>query len=164
MGHFSSFNLIYTTFLQISLASFISLSTLGAQFSNNFTPGLAGAALTLIEKPNISQESFPVKVASIQEAIATQAKAEGVNPTLAQDIAFCESTNRQYAAGGQVLRGKKNPADVGLFQINEKYHLEKSRELGYDIYSSEGNIGYAMWLLKNEGNRHWNSSRRCWQA
>ena len=96
--------------------------------------------------------------------IEQKAKEMGINGDLAQDIAFCESTNRQFAEDGSVLRGKQNPSDLGLFQINEKYHLEKSRELGFDIRATEGNIGYAMWLIKREATRHWRSSKSCWRG
>jgi hypothetical protein len=82
---------------------------------------------------------------------------------VAQSIAYCESTNRQYDSNtGQALRGNQNALDVGLFQINEKYHLRKSQELGFDIYTTEGNIDYAMWLLKTQGSGPWIWSKPCW--
>jgi len=99
---------------------------------------------------------------SLDEIITAKAKENGVNPTLASNIAYCESTDRQFDSSGEPLRGKRNPGDVGLFQINEKYHLKTSQSLGHDIYTTEGNIDYAMWLLKNEGSQHWNSSKPCW--
>jgi len=99
---------------------------------------------------------------SISERIESQAKEVGVDPILAHKIAFCESTLRQFNEDGSVLHGVHNSSDVGVFQINEKYHLAKSRELGYDIYTTDGNIGYAMYLLKKEGSRHWHWSKPCW--
>jgi hypothetical protein len=100
---------------------------------------------------------------SIPELIAIHSKEQGVDVKLAQAIAFCESTNRQFIDDNMTpLRGLHNPLDVGIFQINEKYHLEKSQELGFDIYTITGNIDYALWLLKNGGSRHWNWSRPCW--
>ncbi|MEX0918721.1 MAG: hypothetical protein WDZ85_02020 [Candidatus Paceibacterota bacterium] len=87
----------------------------------------------------------------------------GLDARLTTSIAFCESTDRQYdERTGQPLRGLVNPKDVGLFQINETFHQDKSAELGFDIYTLEGNVGYALWLLENEGTRHWNASRPCW--
>ena len=77
-------------------------------------------------------------------------------------IAKCESDFRQYTSDGEVMRGEKNPDDVGIFQINEKYHLEGSQALGFDIHKTNDNIDYAMWLMKKEGNRHWNWSKPCW--
>jgi len=100
---------------------------------------------------------------SLDQVITAKARENGVNPTLASNIAYCESTNRQFDDLGKPLRGERNPKDIGLFQINEKYHLKTSQDLGYDIYTTEGNIDYAMWLLKNEGSQHWDYSKLCWR-
>ena len=35
------------------------------------------------------------------------------------DIAFCESTFRQFNENGDTLRGKENYLDIGVMQINE---------------------------------------------
>ncbi len=100
---------------------------------------------------------------SIADRITRAAKSFGVDPTLAREIAYCESSLRQFnSKTGEVVRGLRNPSDIGLFQINEKYHLERSRELGFDIHTTEGNIYYALYLLKQEGSRHWNWSKPCW--
>ncbi len=78
------------------------------------------------------------------------------------DIARCESTFAQYDKDGQVIRGKANPSDVGVMQINEKFHAEKAKELGYDLYTIEGNVNYAKYLYQNEGAAPWKSSSKCW--
>ncbi len=98
----------------------------------------------------------------IVEYIDKKAKEVSFDASLAHKIAFCESTLRQFDKEGQIIRGIHNQSDIGLFQINEKYHLTKSRELGYDIYTIEGNIDYAFYLLKKEGTRHWYWSKPCW--
>jgi hypothetical protein len=77
------------------------------------------------------------------------------------DVARCESSNRQYNSKGEVLRGEVNSKDIGLFQINERYHLEKSIELGYDIYTTMGNIKYARYLYDHEGIKPWSWSAKC---
>ena len=64
------------------------------------------------------------------------------------EISYCESRFRQYDKDGSVLRGIQNNKDVGLFQINEKYHLERAKKMGYDIYSPEGYMAYARLLFK----------------
>lgn len=92
----------------------------------------------------------------------TESLAYGLDPDLSLRIARCESELRQYNKDGEVLRGIHNPQDVGIFQINEKYHLQDSQKLGLDIYSAEGNIEYAMEIMKRDGVRHWNYSRACW--
>lgn len=82
-------------------------------------------------------------------------------PILAE-VARCESTFRQTDKNGNVIRGKVNSADVGVMQINEYYHLEKSQELGHDIYTIDGNMAYAKYLYEREGARPWMASSPCW--
>ena len=77
-------------------------------------------------------------------------------------IARCESTFRQLDSDGEVHRGIKNPADVGVMQINEHYHLDTSVKENYDIYTIEGNTAYARKLYEDQGTDPWNSSRACW--
>lgn len=85
-----------------------------------------------------------------------------MNVELAKAIATCESSLSQFDQDGNVLRGVVNSKDTGVFQINEYYHLEDSKKLGFDIYTLEGNIAYAMYLLKVDGSRHWEYSKDCW--
>lgn len=80
------------------------------------------------------------------------------------EIARCESTFRQFGDNGQVIRGKVNKADVGLLQINEKYHAEDAVKLGYDIYSIEGNVSFAKYLYGKYGTSPWSSSAPCWKS
>jgi len=143
--------------LQIGLAGLIALG--------NMSP----VTVSPISDIAVVTPSAQVIEKTIPELITERADTFGVSKDLAQAIAFCESTTRQYdeknlAADGtpKVLRGIENSYDVGIFQVNEKYHLKRSQELGYDIYTSEGNIDYAMWLLKSEGSRHWKASKPCW--
>lgn len=79
------------------------------------------------------------------------------------EVARCESAYRQFNQDGSVLRGRQNPQDVGVLQINEKYHLAESIRLGYDIYTLEGNLDYGLYLYNNQGLTPWNWSRHCWQ-
>ncbi len=79
-------------------------------------------------------------------------------------IAFCESSFRQDGKNGEVLRGRAVSEDVGVMQINERYHGERAKKLGYDIHTLEGNMGYAKWLYEKEGARPWMSSSKCWTA
>jgi hypothetical protein len=126
--------------------------------------GLVGLALmakvntTAVEQPVVP----PVSEVSVSEMIVEISEERGVRTNVALAIAQCESTHRQYNEQGEVLRGRENSQDVGVFQINEKYHLEASRSLGLDIYSTEGNIRYAMYLLENQGRAPWIHSKPCW--
>jgi hypothetical protein len=82
-------------------------------------------------------------------------------PVLAE-IARCESRFRQYDENGVVLRGEAVPADIGIMQINERFHQTTSETLGYDIKTIEGNLSYARYLYEKEGTRPWKSSQKCW--
>jgi len=98
----------------------------------------------------------------MQEMITKVATAYGQNPKTAIAIIKCESKIRQFDKKGNVLRGEVNPLDVGLFQINEKYHLADSEKMGIDIHSTRGNIVFGVWLMKKQGTTPWNWSKSCW--
>ena len=77
------------------------------------------------------------------------------------EIARCESTFMHYK-DGEVVRGRVDNADVGVMQINERYHLETAKKLGYDIHTIDGNMAYAMYLYEKSGSKPWNASKPCW--
>lgn len=85
------------------------------------------------------------------------------NPIMIK-IAFCESTFRHTDKNGKVLRGVENSNDVGVMQINERFHLEKAKQLNIDIHSIEGNMEFAKYLYEREGVRPWNASKKCWNS
>ena len=78
------------------------------------------------------------------------------NPALAE-VAKCESRFRHFDARG-VLRGEVDRNDVGVMQINERYHEPRAEKLGFDLKTLEGNLGYAKWLYDKEGLQPWASS------
>jgi hypothetical protein len=78
------------------------------------------------------------------------------------NVAFCESSFRQYDIKGNILRGGVNKSDVGVMQVNEYYHGKTADKLGYDLYTIEGNLAYARYLYNREGARPWMSSSACW--
>ncbi len=82
-------------------------------------------------------------------------------PVLAE-IARCESRFRQYSQNGIVLRGEITPADVGIMQINERYHDAQAEKLGFDIRTIDGNLKYAEYLFEKEGTQPWSASAKCW--
>jgi hypothetical protein len=79
-----------------------------------------------------------------------------------QEIAFCESTFRQFGADGQPLRGHVNGADVGVMQINEYYHADTAGKLGFNLETIDGNMGYARYLYDTQGVAPWIHSKPCW--
>ena len=78
-------------------------------------------------------------------------------------VAFAESGFRQFDSNGDVLRGTLNEKDIGIFQVSETYWLEKSLELGYDIYTVNGNIEMAVWIYNNYGTQPWAWSKKGWE-
>ena len=84
-------------------------------------------------------------------------------PPIMYEIAKCESGLRQFDDDGKVLRGTINPKDVGIFQINEYWHLKSAQKQGFDIYTTEGNIGFALALYEAQGTKPWNASSNCWR-
>ncbi len=78
------------------------------------------------------------------------------------EVARCESHFTQFTKSGKVLRGKVVPADVGVMQINETYHLDRATKLGYDIHTLDGNLDYARHLYDEQGARPWLASAPCW--
>ncbi|OHA58649.1 MAG: hypothetical protein A2571_02675 [Candidatus Vogelbacteria bacterium RIFOXYD1_FULL_44_32] len=143
-----------------SLIAFSNITPTVAEGPVSTRPDAQVAVVQIVQTPAVSKTD---KNNLIPELINQKSKEQAVDPNLAQAIAFCESTYQQFNAdSGTVLRGIHNPLDVGIFQINEKYHLEKSQTLGFDIYTAEGNIDYALWLMSHEGAGHWKWSKPCW--
>jgi hypothetical protein len=83
-------------------------------------------------------------------------------PPVLQRIAQCESSGQQFARDGQVLRGKRNPQDTGLFQINAVVWAKQAEALGYDIRTRDGNESMARYIFDNYGSVPWQSSAKCW--
>lgn len=79
-------------------------------------------------------------------------------------IAWCESYLQQYdkKKGDTVLKSFLGTEDYGVFQINLPYHLKRSRELGYDIMTTQGNIDYSKLLYDESGTQPWLASQSCW--
>ncbi|MEK7208884.1 MAG: transglycosylase SLT domain-containing protein [Patescibacteria group bacterium] len=111
--------------------------------------------------PTIEVHSAPPEM-TIPELIEKTSRDYDLDPRLALAVAKCENNFKHYNQDGEVLRGRANRYDVGIFQINEQYHLAKSRELGFDIYTPDGNIEYAVWLMKTSGRAPWVWSQPCW--
>ena len=80
------------------------------------------------------------------------------------EIARCESRFRQFDEEGRVLRGEVNPHDVGVFQINERYHLGVADAKGHNIYKIQGNLAYARELYIRNGTQDWDASQGCWRS
>ena len=83
-------------------------------------------------------------------------------PPVMQRIAQCESRGQHFAKDGKVVRGKRNPQDTGLFQINAVVWAKQAEILGYDIRTRDGNESMARYIFENHGSAPWQSSAKCW--
>lgn len=82
-------------------------------------------------------------------------------PVLAE-VARCESTFRHTLADGTILKGKVDPADTGVMQINKRYHEVTAKKLGFDLNNIFDNMAYARYLYEKQGTQPWNASSPCW--
>jgi hypothetical protein len=82
-------------------------------------------------------------------------------PILA-DIAWCESRMRHVTKDGEIFRGVENSKDIGVMQINTRFHEATATDMGIDIYSLQGNLEYAKYLYEKEGTKPWKASKPCW--
>ncbi len=123
----------------------------------------AGSTSAVLNVPPISKGEITSEAASIDVYSTTSIKAfildSFVDVPVMASIASCESRYRQFNADGSVHRGVANTHDIGLFQINETYWREESLKMGYDIYTLDGNIGFAKVLYGRNGTRDWNWSK-----
>lgn len=119
------------------------------------------------EKTNIAL----TPVATVNKATETKPQV----PKVLLDIMWCESggfqskININYrkrvvvnSDGSTSTIKVFHSRDIGLFQINEKYHLDNAKSLGIDIYTAEGNTKYAIMLYNKNGTRDWDASKPCW--
>ncbi len=113
----------------------------------------------------VAAKSVTAKVAAAPRAAYGLVEAEVREyfqdaPVMIQ-IARCESSFNQYDRNGNVLKNPHSTAK-GAFQIMESLHTAKAANLGYDILTLEGNMGYARYLYNQQGTTPWNASKHCW--
>lgn len=115
-----------------------------------------------IQANNSTTTDTVTTVTTDRKAIEKYLKEHYADTPILIEIARCESTFTHYDKNGVLVRGKVNKADVGVMQINEKYHLETAKKLGYDIHTVEGNVAYAKHLYEEFGASPWSASSPCW--
>lgn len=111
---------------------------------------------------SLTENRAYVSVSTDRKAIEKYLREKYADTPILIEIARCESEFRQFDKNGDPIRGIVNKADVGVMQINEKYHLESSNKLGYDIHTIEGNVAYAKHLYEESGSKPWSASQPCW--
>ncbi len=131
-----------------------------SSFQNEATVASTSVAITetVSSKPLTKKEVRKQLNVTVKPALKQYFK----DAPIMERVAYCESTHTQFISEGVVHRGVANNKDVGIFQINEKYHLKDSKKMGIDIYSIEGNMEYARHLYETQGLQPWSASRPCW--
>ncbi|HWO07510.1 MAG TPA: peptidoglycan-binding domain-containing protein [Candidatus Paceibacterota bacterium] len=121
--------------------------------------GAAAGALVLLASAGFASAQIGLNV-DVEQAV----REHFADAPVMVDIARCESKFRQYTDSGNVLHGGLGGAMVGVYQIHSDVHANFARSIGYDIYTLDGNLGYARHLYLTEGTRPWVSSFQCWGA
>lgn len=115
----------------------------------------------------------PSTIVYEREAESTQTETPERNVTLRPElvqICSCESMQGKYGTpthyeedGVTVLRGRVNPDDIGMCQINLGYHQDAAEAQGLDLFVEADNITFANLLYEQSGNQAWSWSKSCWQ-
>lgn len=151
------FMIEFTTGVAFLMSSLYGSGQADAHVANIAAVAQAGKS----EKATTSQV-IAVSPLKNEKEIEAYMRKEFKNEPILVDIAFCESRMHQFNPDGSVVRGEKNSADIGIMQINEKYHAADAKALGIDIYSAEGNIAFGKHLYEKSGSAPWSASSPCW--
>ncbi|MEK7613883.1 MAG: hypothetical protein AAB439_03375 [Patescibacteria group bacterium] len=127
-----------------------------------FIPVIIFLASATFGAPTALSQSESYALASNPETLGAYVREYFSDTPLLADIAWCESRMRHLDKNGQVLRGTVDGDDVGVMQINTRYHGEKAEELGLNLYSLQGNLEYAEYLYEKQGSKPWLASSPCW--
>ncbi len=130
-----------------------------SMYGNGSTPANSANVQALTAS---TTDKAPIITSTDRQVIEKYLREHFADTPILIEIARCESTFSQFDKDGNVVRGRVNPADVGVMQINEKYHLETAKKLGYDIHTVEGNVLYAKYLYEKYGSDPWSASSPCW--
>lgn len=144
------------------------------KLGNIFRIAILGVALTTLiatalypETTAYESNRLPLSDESAVEQSGSVDVQTVLPPTLKR-ICSCESTGypdrepRQFESDGSVKRGRINPLDTGMCQINLHYWGDGARSLGFDLFSEEGNKRMALWIYERHGTQPWDWSSACW--
>lgn len=138
--------------------------TTGVVFLMSSMYGIGGSTAVATALPTATNPTEKTAQIILQDrkSVEKYLREQYAETPILVDVARCESEFRQFDTNGKLIRGRVNPLDVGVMQINEKFHSEKAQELGYDLHTIEGNVSYAKYLYEQEGAAPWKASSKCW--
>jgi hypothetical protein len=143
-----------TLFFRFIIAVGLVLLALLALNIDNEKSALAKKEYVPAKRPTVPAK----QVRTVEDAVRTYFRT---TPVLVE-IARCESQFRHTLKNGSVLRGRINPQDIGVMQINLQYHKEVLDKKRLNPFVLEDNLAYARHLYEKHGTAPWNSSRPCW--
>jgi len=112
--------------------------------------------------PTALSNSAEMEIVKSPETLTAYVERYFADTPILADIAWCESRVRHLGANGEILRGTVDPDDIGVMQINTRYHKKEAEEQGLNLYSLNGNLAYARYLYEKQGTKPWLSSSPCW--
>ncbi len=85
-------------------------------------------------------------------------------PPILQKICTAESPTGHNKPNGTITTyvNTNRTIDIGKCQINSIWEA-KAVELGFNIYTEEGNEAMALWIFENYGSEPWYSSKHKWK-
>ncbi len=142
--------------------AFLMSSLYGAGQADSHVANIAAVAQSGKSERATTSQVISVRPLKNEKDIEAYMRKQYAGEPILVDIAWCESRFRQFSEDGTIIRGEKNKADIGIMQVNEKYHTEDAKRLGIDIYTAEGNITFGKYLYKKYGTKPWSASSKCW--
>ncbi len=141
---------------------FLMSSLYGSGHANAQVAAVNSAVMQASGSESKATTTMAVRPLKEPAEIEAYLRKEFADDPILVEIAWCESRFKQFNPDGTVVRGRVNSKDVGLMQINERFHAEDAVEKGYDIYTVEGNIAFGKYLHDKFGTDPWKLSRKCW--
>lgn len=120
-------------------------------FSFQITPVEATTTSGLLVENNTSVSTSTHNKADVESRV----REYFIDIPVMIEIAKCESNFRQFTDGGSVLNA--GAGMIGVFQIYDTVHAAAALELGFEINTLEGNLGYARHLYESSGTNPWRS-------
>lgn len=128
----------------------------------SFITPVAILVIVMTVTTSVSAKTIEVQDLSAKQKKTLQIAKKAFSDPIMVKIAFCESSLEHTEDDGSVKRGKVDPRDTGLMQINLGYHAKDARRLGLDVTNIQDNIAYANHLKRHQGTQPWSASRHCW--
>ncbi len=128
---------------------------------------LTVAAINTVDVPEANYGTISV-AESMEVNVSDTASTEAIVRSYFHDIpimisvARCESTFRHYLEDGSILKGRVDPADTGVMQINKRYHQPTAETLNLNLDNIYDNMEYARHLYEKQGVQPWSASAPCW--